>query len=142
MQRQLGLIQSLPLILEPRGTLPPEVVSSSTAGRVIWTSPSNPNGSVTESSVYVNNKLYKPGMGVPGPFILKGLSPVTICDIQVRTLFCFVLFWMVKLMDVLNKTCQAMSLCAGSLSWLQIIVYLMEKGREKREIDQNESRSL
>lgn len=137
MQRQLGLIQSLPLILEPRGTLPPEVVSSSTAGRVIWTSPSNPNGSVTESAVYVNNKLYKPGMGVPGPFILKGLSPVTICDIQVRTLFCFVLFWMVKLMDVLNKTCQAMS-----LSWLQIIVYLMGKGREKREIDQNESRSL
>lgn len=137
MQRQLGLIQSLPLILEPQGTLPPEVVSSSTAGRVIWTSPSNPNGSVTESAVYVNNKLYKPGMGVPGPFILKGLSPVTICDIQVRTLFCFVLFWMVKLMDVLNKTCQAMS-----LSWLQIIVYLMGKGREKREIDQNESRSL
>lgn len=137
MQRQLGLIQSLPLILEPRGTLPPEVVSSSTAGRVIWTSPSNPNGSVTESAVYVNNKLYKPGMGVPGPFILKGLSPITICDIQVRTLFCFVLFWMVKLMDVLNKTCQAMS-----LSWLQIIVYLMGKGREKREIDQNESRSL
>lgn len=33
-----------------------------------------------------------------------------------------------------------MSLCAGSLSWLHIIVYLLGKGREKREIDQNESR--
>lgn len=32
-----------------------------------------------------------------------------------------------------------MSLRVGSLSWLQIIVYLMGKGREKREIDQNES---
>lgn len=63
--------------------LSPEVVIiNSTAGHVIWTSPSNPNGSVSESSIYVNNKLYKPGMDVPGPFILKGLSPVTICDIQ------------------------------------------------------------
>lgn len=73
--------------------LPPEVVIiNSAAIRVIWTSPSNPKGSVTESFVYVNNKLYKPGMDVPGPFILRGLSPVTICDIQVRALFCFVHF--------------------------------------------------
>lgn len=141
MQRQLGLIQALALILEPQGMLPPEVVIiNRTAVRVIWTSSSNPNGRVSESSVYVINKLSEPGTDVRGPFIRKGLSPVTICDIQVRTLFCFFLFWMVKLMDMLNKTCQAMSLHAGSLSWLQIIVYLMGKGREKREIDQNESR--
>ncbi|EGV92555.1 Usherin [Cricetulus griseus] len=69
---------------EPRGMLPPEVVViNSTAVRVIWTSPSNPNAIVTESSVYVNNQLYKTGVSVPGSFILKGLSPFTIYDIQV-----------------------------------------------------------
>ncbi|KAG8518223.1 Usherin, partial [Galemys pyrenaicus] len=68
---------------EPQGMLPPEVVIiHSTAVRVIWTSPSNSNGVVTEYSVYVNNKLYKTGMNAPGPFILRDLSPFTICDIQ------------------------------------------------------------
>ncbi|XP_052593935.1 usherin [Peromyscus californicus insignis] len=70
---------------EPQGMLPPEVVIiNSTAVHVIWTSPSNPNGIVTESSVYVNNKLCKTGMDVPGSFILKGLSPFTVYDIQVE----------------------------------------------------------
>ncbi|XP_041578632.1 usherin [Vulpes lagopus] len=70
---------------EPQGMLPPEVVIiNSTAVRVIWTSPSNPNGVVTEYSVYVNNKLYKTGMNVPGSFILRDLSPFTIYDIQVE----------------------------------------------------------
>ncbi|XP_069911419.1 usherin isoform X2 [Oryctolagus cuniculus] len=70
---------------EPQGMPPPEVVIiNSTAVRVIWTSPSNPNGVVTEYSVYVNNQLYKTGMDVPGSFILRGLSPFTIYDIQVE----------------------------------------------------------
>ncbi|KAM9212500.1 usherin [Dugong dugon] len=70
---------------EPQGMLPPEVVIiNSTAVHVIWTSPSNPNGVVTEYSIYVNNKLYETGMDVPGSFILKGLSPFTIYDIQVE----------------------------------------------------------
>lgn len=75
--------------------LPPEVVIiNSTAVHVIWTSPSNPNGIVTESSVYVNNKLCKTGMDVPGSFILKGLSPFTVYNIQVRTLFGFFFGWL------------------------------------------------
>ncbi|XP_074120778.1 usherin [Sminthopsis crassicaudata] len=70
---------------EPQGMLPPEVVIiNSTAVRVIWTSPSNPNGVVTEYSVYVNNKLYKTGMNAPGSFVLGNLSPFTIYDIQVE----------------------------------------------------------
>nr|XP_004672060.2 usherin [Jaculus jaculus] len=70
---------------EPQGMLPPEVVIiNSTAVRVIWTSPSNPNGVVTEFSVYVNNKLYKTGMDVPGSLILRDLSPFTVYDIQVE----------------------------------------------------------
>ncbi|KAM5206303.1 usherin isoform 2-T2 [Hipposideros larvatus] len=70
---------------EPQGMLPPEVVIiNSTAVRVIWTSPSNPNGVITEYSVYVNNKLYKTGMNVPGSLILRDLSPFTIYDIQVE----------------------------------------------------------
>lgn len=90
-QRQLEFIQFLPLILEPQGMPPPEVVIiNSTAVRVIWTSPSNPNGVVTEYSVYVNNKLRKTGMNVPGSFILQDLLPFAIYDIQVRTLFFFI----------------------------------------------------
>ncbi|NP_067383.3 usherin precursor [Mus musculus] len=70
---------------EPQGMLPPEVVIiNSTAVRVIWTSPSNPNAVVTESSVYVNNKLYKTGTDAPGSFVLEDLSPFTIYDIQVE----------------------------------------------------------
>ncbi|KAI4537068.1 hypothetical protein MG293_013271, partial [Ovis ammon polii] len=70
---------------EPQGMLPPEVVIiNSTAVRVIWTAPSNPNGVVTEYSVYVNNQLYKTGINVPGSFILRELSPFTVYDIQVE----------------------------------------------------------
>ena len=87
-QRQLEFIQFLPLILEPQGMLPPEVVIiNSTAVHVIWTAPSNPNGVVTEYSVYVNNQLYKTGINVPGSIILRELSPFTVYDIQVRMLF-------------------------------------------------------
>ncbi|XP_006890633.1 PREDICTED: usherin [Elephantulus edwardii] len=70
---------------EPQGMLPPEVVIiNSTAVHVIWTSPSNPNGVVTEYSIYVNNKLYKAGMNVPELFLLRDLSPFTVYDIQVE----------------------------------------------------------
>ncbi|XP_048212729.1 usherin [Perognathus longimembris pacificus] len=70
---------------EPQGMPPPEaVIINSTAVRVIWPSPSNPNGVVTEYSVYVNNKLYRTGKDMPGSFILGGLSPFTVYDIQVE----------------------------------------------------------
>ncbi|NXU70580.1 USH2A protein, partial [Oreotrochilus melanogaster] len=70
---------------EPEGMFPPEVVIiNSTAVRVIWTSPSNPNGVVTEYSVYVNNKQYKTGMNEPGSFLLADLSPFTVYDIQIE----------------------------------------------------------
>ncbi|XP_004700202.1 usherin [Echinops telfairi] len=70
---------------EPQGLLPPEVVTiNSTAVHVIWTSPSNPNGVVTNYSIYVNNKLYKTGMNVAGSFVLRNLSPFTIYGIQVE----------------------------------------------------------
>ncbi|XP_062981457.1 usherin [Elgaria multicarinata webbii] len=70
---------------EPEGMFPPEVVIiNSTAVRVIWTSPSNPNGVVTEYSVYVNNKRYETEMKAPGSFLLGDLSPFTIYDIQVE----------------------------------------------------------
>ncbi|KFO25414.1 Usherin [Fukomys damarensis] len=70
---------------EPRGMQPPEVVIiNRTAARVIWSTPSDPNVVVTEYSVYVNDKLYKTGMDVPGSLILRDLSPFTIYDIQVE----------------------------------------------------------
>lgn len=98
LQRQLEFIQFLPLFLEPEGMFPPEVVIiNSTAVRVIWTSPSNPNGVVTEYSVYVNNKQYKTGMSEPGSFLLADLSPFTVYDIQVRIIFflgCVIIFFL------------------------------------------------
>lgn len=88
LQRQLEFIQFLPLFLEPEGMFPPEVVIiNSTAVRVIWTSPSNPNGVVTGYSVYVNTQQYKTGMSEPGSFLLADLSPFTVYDIQVRISF-------------------------------------------------------
>lgn len=94
LQRQLEFIQFLPLFLEPEGMFPPEVVIiNSTAVRVIWTSPSNPNGVVTEYSIYVNNKQYKTGMNEPGSLLLADLSPFTVYDIQVRISFlCYIAY--------------------------------------------------
>ncbi|ELK32172.1 Usherin [Myotis davidii] len=70
---------------EPQGMPPPEVVIiNSTAARVIWTSPSSPNGVVTEYSVCVNKRLHKTGMDVPGSLLLPDLSPFTVYDIQVE----------------------------------------------------------
>ncbi|XP_041108645.1 usherin [Polyodon spathula] len=70
---------------EPEGVFPPKVVTlNSTAVRVIWTSPSNPNGVVTEYSVYVNDKQHKTGMSSSGSFVLGGLLPFTIYNIQVE----------------------------------------------------------
>ncbi|XP_059533348.1 usherin [Myotis daubentonii] len=70
---------------EPQGMPPPEVVIiNSTAARVIWTSPSSPNGVVTEYSICVNKRLRKTGMDVPGSLLLPDLTPFTVYDIQVE----------------------------------------------------------
>ncbi|MGH0120774.1 UNVERIFIED_CONTAM: hypothetical protein FKN15_027140 [Acipenser sinensis] len=70
---------------EPEGVFPPEVVTlNSTAVRVIWISPSNPNGVVTEYLVYVNDRQHKTGMSSSGSFVLGGLLPFTIYNIQVE----------------------------------------------------------
>ncbi|XP_056424309.1 usherin isoform X1 [Hyla sarda] len=70
---------------EPEGLLPPEVVViNSTAVRVIWSSPSNPNGVVTEYSVYVSNKVYKTERETPYAFIVGDLAPYTVYSIQVE----------------------------------------------------------
>ncbi|XP_044147224.1 usherin [Bufo gargarizans] len=70
---------------EPEGMLPPEVVAiNSTAVRVIWSSPSNPNGVVTEYSIYVNDKVYRTELRTPHAFILGDLAPYTVYNIQVE----------------------------------------------------------
>ncbi|CAH2254292.1 usherin [Pelobates cultripes] len=86
--RQLEFIQHLLLFQEPEGMFPPEVaIINHTAVRVIWTSPSNPNGAVTEYSIYVNNKVYKTRMNSPGAFIVGDLSPYTVYNINVCTIY-------------------------------------------------------
>ncbi|XP_063775500.1 usherin [Pseudophryne corroboree] len=70
---------------EPQGVLPPEVVAiNSTAARVIWTPPSNPNGVVTEYSIYVNDKRYETEGNTPHQLLLGGLAPYTVYNVQVK----------------------------------------------------------
>ncbi|XP_038667644.1 usherin isoform X2 [Scyliorhinus canicula] len=70
---------------EPEGMLPPEVnVINSTAVRVIWTSPSKPNGLVTEYSLYVNKEQRNTGMNLPGSFVMRDLLPFTVYEVQVE----------------------------------------------------------
>ncbi|XP_078086591.1 usherin [Mustelus asterias] len=70
---------------EPEGMLPPEVnVINSTAVRVIWTSPSKPNGLVIEYSIYVNKKQHNTGTNLPGSYILTDLLPFTVYEMQVE----------------------------------------------------------
>ncbi|KAM5165253.1 usherin [Mantella aurantiaca] len=69
----------------PEGMLPPEVVAiNGTAVRVIWTPPLNPNGIVTEYSIYVNDKGYKTDRNTPHPFIVGDLAPYIVYNIQVE----------------------------------------------------------
>ncbi|MBN3306045.1 USH2A protein, partial [Amia calva] len=70
---------------EPEGVFPPEVITlNSTAVRVIWTAPLNPNGVVTEYSVYVNDLQHRTELDSPGSFVLGGLLPFTVYNIQVE----------------------------------------------------------
>ncbi|XP_071996224.1 usherin isoform X2 [Engystomops pustulosus] len=70
---------------EPEGMLPPEVVvMNSTAVRVIWSPPSNPNGVVTEYSIYANDKVYKTDSEAPYVFIVGDLAPYTVYSVQVE----------------------------------------------------------
>ncbi|KAM8945416.1 usherin [Pelodytes ibericus] len=69
----------------PEGIFPPEVdIINGTALRVVWTSPSQPNGVVTEYSIHVNNKVYKTGMSSPGIFVLGDLLPYTVYNVQME----------------------------------------------------------
>ncbi|GCB73033.1 hypothetical protein scyTo_0006590, partial [Scyliorhinus torazame] len=73
---------------EPEGMLPPEVnVINSTAVRVIWTSPSKPNGLVTEYSLYVNKKQRNTGMNLPGSFVMGDLLPFSVYEVEVCTVY-------------------------------------------------------
>ncbi|XP_072265966.1 usherin isoform X2 [Pyxicephalus adspersus] len=69
----------------PEGMLPPEVVAiNGTAVRVIWTPPLNPNGVVTEYSIYVNDKGYRTYKNTPHPFMVGDLAPYIVYNIQVE----------------------------------------------------------
>ncbi|XP_018411554.1 PREDICTED: usherin [Nanorana parkeri] len=69
----------------PEGMLPPEVVAiNGTAVRIIWTPPLNPNGVVTEYSIYVNDKGYRTERNTPHPFIVDDLAPYIVYNIQVE----------------------------------------------------------
>ncbi|KAG9484595.1 hypothetical protein GDO78_010137 [Eleutherodactylus coqui] len=70
---------------EPEGLQPPEVeLINSTAVRVIWSSPANPNGLVTEYSIYVNDKVYETDSATPYVCVVGGLAPYTVYSIQVK----------------------------------------------------------
>ncbi|KAM4602923.1 usherin [Polymixia lowei] len=70
---------------EPEGMAAPEVVPvNSSAVRVLWSPPLRPNGAVTGYRVYLNNRLHGDADNSSGSFLLGGLLPFTIYNVQVE----------------------------------------------------------
>ena len=63
---------------------PPEVVPvNSSTVRVLWSPPVQPNGAVTEYSVYLDGTVHATADNTSGSYLLGGLLPFTVYDIKV-----------------------------------------------------------
>uniref|UniRef100_A0A8C7Q6N4 Usher syndrome 2A (autosomal recessive, mild) n=1 Tax=Oncorhynchus mykiss TaxID=8022 RepID=A0A8C7Q6N4_ONCMY len=70
---------------EPEGVFPPEVVPvNSSTVRVLWSPPVQPNGAVTEYSVYLDGTVHATADNTSGSYLLGGLLPFTVYDIKVE----------------------------------------------------------
>ncbi|CAL8351742.1 unnamed protein product [Merluccius merluccius] len=70
---------------EPEGLSAPEVVTvNSSAVRVLWSPPLRPNGAVTAYHVYLDNHRLGNTDSGSGSYLLDGLLPFTIYNIQVE----------------------------------------------------------
>lgn len=71
---------------EPDGMSAPEVVPvNSSAVRVLWSPPLQPNGVITAYRVYIDDRLHVSLDNSSGSFLLGNLLPFTIYNIQVHT---------------------------------------------------------
>ncbi|XP_019935888.2 usherin isoform X2 [Paralichthys olivaceus] len=70
---------------EPEGMSAPEVVPvDSTTVRVLWSPPLWPNGAVTGYYIYVNDRLHGSVDNSSGSYLLGGLLPYTVYNVQVE----------------------------------------------------------
>lgn len=64
----------------------PEVVPvNSSAARVLWLPPQQPNGAVTGYHIYLNDHLHGSVDNTSGSYLLGNLLPFTVYNIQVHT---------------------------------------------------------
>ncbi|XP_070842368.1 usherin [Chaetodon trifascialis] len=70
---------------EPEGMSAPEVVPvNSSTVRVLWLPPLRPNGAVTGYYIYVNGRLHGSVDNSSGSYLLGGLLPFTVYNLQVE----------------------------------------------------------
>uniref|UniRef100_A0A3P9BUF9 Usherin n=1 Tax=Maylandia zebra TaxID=106582 RepID=A0A3P9BUF9_9CICH len=70
---------------KPEGMSAPEVVTvNSSTARVLWIPPLRPNGAVTGYNIYVNDRLHGNVDNSSGSYLLGGLLPFTVYNIQVE----------------------------------------------------------
>lgn len=71
---------------EPEGMSAPEVIPvNSSAARVLWLPPQQPNGAVTGYHIYLNDHRHGSVDNSSGSYLLGNLLPFTVYNIQVHT---------------------------------------------------------
>jgi usherin len=90
-------------ILAPEGVDTPTLsIVSETAIRVSWMAPQTPNGDITGYNIYVNKEKTETGLVLPGSYIITGLQPYTVYEIQVLLLKQHASRFMLIFMKILN----------------------------------------
>ena len=73
------------LSIAPEGVDKPTLsIVSETAIRVSWMAPEKPNGDIIGYNVYKNDERIGTGLTLPGSYVLTGLLPYTVYQIQVK----------------------------------------------------------
>ncbi|XP_053408878.1 usherin-like [Mercenaria mercenaria] len=96
----------------PEGVDTPTLsIVSEAAIRVSWMAPQKANGDITGYNIYNNNEKTETGLVLPGSYVLTGLQPYTVYEIQLEV--CTV-FDCVKSDTVLGSTLEALPQSLGS----------------------------
>ena len=98
----------------PEGVLPPIViVISDTSVRVSWQAPIKPNGPITAYLIHIDEDIIDPHTASPSSYVIDGLQPYTVYDIQVSLPLCLCLCISLSLyllftyfMDVTDVRCR------------------------------------
>lgn len=79
-----------PILTAPEGVDTPTLnIVSEEAIRVSWMAPTSPNGKITGYNVVKNGEIIETGLVLPGSYVLTGLQPYTVYEIQVQSIYSF-----------------------------------------------------